>query len=74
MPPPCDSLDGPVVTPAREALDREDVALVLPYVPADAEGEVSSAYDRAIKARAQGEEAREVAELWFFETVVRLHR
>lgn len=74
MPPHCDSLDGPVVTVAREALEREDVALVLPYVPADAEDEVSSAYDRTIKARLQGEEAREVADLWFCETVVRLHR
>lgn len=74
MPPHCDSLDGPVVTVARQALDREDVALVLPYVTATAEAEVSSAFDRTIKARAQGEEAREVADLWFFETVVRLHR
>ena len=74
MPPHCDSLDGPVVTVAREALDREDVTLVLPYVPADAETGVSAAYDRTIKARVQGEEAREVADLWFSETVVRLHR
>lgn len=74
MPPHCDSLDGPVVTVAREALDREDVTLVLPYVPAAAEAEVCGAYDRAIKARAQGGEAREVADLWFSETVVRLHR
>lgn len=74
MPPHCDSLDGPVVAVAREALDDEDVTRVLPYVPADAEAEVRSAYDRTIKARAQGEEAREVADLWFCETVVRLHR
>ena len=32
MPPHCDSLDGPVVTAAREALARADVDLILPYV------------------------------------------
>lgn len=47
---------------------------VLPYVPAEAEAEVSAAYDRTVKARVQGEEAREVADPWLFETVVRLHR
>lgn len=74
MPPHCDSLDGPVVTVARQALDREDVDLILPYVPAAAEAEVSSAYHQTVKARVQGEEARAVADLWFYETVVRLHR
>jgi hypothetical protein len=33
MPPHCDSLDGPVVTAAREALDTTDVDLILPFVP-----------------------------------------
>lgn len=74
MPPHCDSLDGPVVTVAREALDHEDLARVLPFVPADAEAEVTGAYDLTVKARLQGSEAREVADRWFYETVVRLHR
>lgn len=74
MPPHCDSLDGPVVTAARMALEREDVTLVLPYVPEEAEEEVGAAYDRTVKARAQGAEARDVADRWFFETVVRVHR
>lgn len=74
MPPHCDSLDGPVVTAARHALDHDDVDLVLPYVPAEAEAEVKNAYDRTTRARPQGAEAREIADLWFYETVVRLHR
>ena len=32
MPPHCDSMDGPVVSAARRALEKEDVNLVLPYV------------------------------------------
>ena len=37
MPPHCDSLDGPVVSAARQALDEGDVDIVLPFVPADGE-------------------------------------
>lgn len=74
MPPHCDSLDGPVVTAAREALARGDVDLILPYVRADGEAEVRAAFDLAARARAPGGEAQEVADRWFFETVVRVHR
>lgn len=74
MPPHCDSLDGPVVVAARESLAQADVDLVLPFVPAEGEGEVRDAFELAVKARAAGGEAREVADRWFFETVVRVHR
>lgn len=73
MPPHCDSLDGPVVLAAVRALDAGDVDLVLPYVTADGEDEVRTAFDRAVRARTTPE-AREVADLYFFDTVVRVHR
>lgn len=71
MPPHCDSLDGPVVTAAREALTRGDVDLVLPYVHSEGEAEVRAAFDLALPAR---ETAPDVADRYFFETVVRVHR
>jgi uncharacterized protein DUF6448 len=74
MPPHCDSMDGPVVRAAQEALDREDVGMILPYVPETGEPEVRRVFDLVVKARAQGAEAREVADRFFFETVVRVHR
>jgi hypothetical protein len=74
MPPHCDSLDGPVVTAARQALQQGDVDLVLPYVHAEGEPEVRRAFDLVLKVRALGPEAREVADRWLFETVVRVHR
>lgn len=74
MPPHCDSLDGPVVSAAREALDREEVEIILAYVHEPGEREVRQAFDLAVKARAQGAEAREVADRYFFETAVRVHR
>ncbi|MFF7647524.1 DUF6448 family protein [Streptomyces canus] len=74
MPPHCDSLDGPVVTAARKALDGKDVAQILPYVAEDGEPEVREAFALTVKARTLGPEAQEVADRWFFETVVRVHR
>lgn len=74
MPPHCDSLDGPVVTAARRALETASVDVVLPYVHADGESEVRKAFDSTLKARMLGSEARDVADRWFFETAVRVHR
>ena len=74
MPPHCDSMDGPVVSAARNALDARDATLVLPYVPASGEAEVRAAFDDVLAVREQGGAARELADLHFFETVVRIHR
>lgn len=74
MPPHCDSMDGPVVLAALGALEAEDVELVLPYVHRDGEEEVRRAFELVSAARKQGPEAREVADRFFFETVVRIHR
>src|SRR5574341_192163 len=75
MPPHCDSMDGPVVTAARKALDQKDVTLILPYVPKEGEEEVSRAFDKVQMVRSSdGAVTREVADLYFFETVVRIHR
>ena len=74
MPPHCDSMDGPVVTAARRALEKEDVNLILPYVKDNATGDVKSAFEKTLRARKTDFAAREVADLYFFETVVRLHR
>jgi len=46
----------------------------LPFVHADGEAEIRDAHDLATKVGAAGGEARDLAERWFFETVVRVHR
>ena len=74
MPPHCDSMDGPVVGAARQALDTGNINLILAYVPESATAEVKSTFDKVTRARRTGCDAREVADLYFFETVVRLHR
>lgn len=74
MPPHCDSLDGPVVPAARQALAVDEVDQVLPYVPANGEDEVRAAFNRVIPLQTAGGEAASLAQLWFSETVVRIHR
>ncbi len=67
-------MDGPVVKAAMAALEKNDVKLALPWVPQKAEGEVIAAFEKTIRARKCGKDAAEVADRWFFETIVRLHR
>lgn len=74
MPPHCDALDGPVATAALQALTAADPDFVSPYVPVEAEAELHSIFERVCKARTQGPEAMEVADRYFLETAVRLHR
>ncbi len=73
MPPHCDTLDGPVVTAAKKALEAGNVNLILPYVPKKDEAEIIRAFEKVTKIR-EDDAVREVADLYFFETVVRVHR
>jgi hypothetical protein len=70
----CDALDGPVVKAARKALDAGKVALVLIWVEEKDEPEIQSTFDQTLAVRALGPQARELADRFFFETVVRVHR
>ena len=74
MPPHCDSLDGPVVRAAVQSLETRDVDVVLPYVPKTAEPEVVDVFHKVRRVRRDNPDAREVADRFFYETVVRLHR
>ncbi|HEX5042406.1 MAG TPA: DUF6448 family protein [Candidatus Polarisedimenticolaceae bacterium] len=70
----CDTLSGPVIQDARRALEAGDLAPVLKWVaPAD-EAAIREAFTRVTTVRKQGDQARELADRYFFETVVRIHR
>jgi hypothetical protein len=70
----CDSLDGPVITEARAALEAGDVTSVLKWVSQDYEAEIRAAFDHVVEVRKLGGEARSLADRFFFETLVRIHR
>jgi hypothetical protein len=70
----CDALDGPVITEARQALEKGDVAPLLKWVKPRHEESVRGAFAQTRKVRALGPEARDLADMYFFETLVRVHR
>ncbi len=70
----CDSVKGPVIVEAQAALEKGDVTPVLKWVtPAD-EKEIREAFARTVVVRKESAAARELADRWFFETLVRVHR
>lgn len=70
----CDTLDGPVVATARTALAKGDVTPLLKWVRPDDETEIKTAFNKTLAVRGQGPEAKELADMYFFETLVRIHR
>ena len=70
----CDTLDGPVVETARAALDKGDVTPLLKWVRQEEEKQIQAAFQKTLAVRAKGSEAKELADMYFFETLVRIHR
>jgi len=70
----CDGVDGPVVGAARAALAARNVDLALVWIQPRDEPELRQAFARTLAVRALGDEARALADRWFYETTVRLHR
>ncbi|MEX0905644.1 MAG: DUF6448 family protein [Balneolaceae bacterium] len=70
----CDSLSGPVVLAAQEALKTGNVNLVLIWVNEEQEDEIRESFRKTFNIRDENEQVREMADRYFFETLVRLHR
>ena len=70
----CDTLDGPVVASARKALDSGNVSPALVWVRSADETAIREAFAKALEVRKGGASARELADSYFFETLVRIHR
>lgn len=70
----CDRLDGPVVKAAQNALATGDVNLVLIWVRESDEPEIRAAFKNTQAVRVLGSQARDLADRYFFETLVRVHR
>ena len=70
----CDTLDGPVVAAARQALATGDVKGVLVWVRESDEADVRRQFAQTLAVRKLGTQARELSDAYFFETLVRVHR
>jgi hypothetical protein len=70
----CDTASGPVIPEAKAALEKGDVTPILKWVKPENEAEIKAAFAKAVAVRGKGPEARELADQYFLETLVRLHR
>jgi len=70
----CDTLGGPVIIDAKVALAKGDVTPALKWVKPAAEKEIREAFQKTLAVRGNSPEATELADLYFFETLVRVHR
>ena len=70
----CDALSGPVVSAAKKSIETGNINYVLIWIPENSEEDLKKALQKTITARKLGKEAKEVADKWFYETAVRLHR
>jgi hypothetical protein len=70
----CDSMDGPVVKDAQTALADRNVYPVLKWVRQEDEEPIRKAFEMTLAVRGQSEAAKSIADPYFFETLVRVHR
>ena len=70
----CDKMDGPVAKAAKKALQSGEFQPIQIWVGTDQEGELRSAFQEALQVRSESTAARELADRYFVETAVRLHR
>ncbi len=70
----CDTKSGPVAVDAREALANKNFETVAIWVGQEQHKELRAAFDRAMDVYQMGGKAKALAEQYFMETAVRLHR
>lgn len=70
----CDTMNGPVIIDAKNALKNNDVTIVLKWVKKEHESEITSLFRKTAALRKTSPEAKEIADRLFFETLVRIHR
>ena len=70
----CDSMDGPVVKDAQRALADGNVEPVLKWVRQQDEEPIREAFAMTLTVRGQSEAAKSIADRYFFDTLVRIHR
>lgn len=70
----CDSMSGPVVKDAQAALASKKIDSVLKWVGRGDEATIRDAFEMALAVRGESDVAKAVADKYFFETLVRIHR
>lgn len=70
----CDTMEGPLITDAKKAISQNNVNIVLKWVPAASEAEIKDVFSQIMKVRVLNNDAKDLADKYFFDTLVRIHR
>ncbi len=70
----CDTMDGPLIADARKAMAQNNVNYALKWVSAANESEIRDAFSLVMKVKGLSNDAKELSEKYFFDTLVRIHR
>jgi hypothetical protein len=67
-------MSGPVISAAKVALEKGDITPVVFWFKSEYENELRAAFKKTLEVRKLSPTAKEFADMYFFETLVRLHR
>lgn len=70
----CDSKEGPVIKAAIKSLETGNINYSLIWIPEKDEPELIRLFEKVIKVRKLNDDAKTLADNYFFETLVRIHR
>ncbi len=70
----CDTMDGPTAKDGKKALETKNLNYAKRWIAEDYEDELEEAFALALKVRSLGDDARKLADRYFLENLVRLHR
>lgn len=70
----CDTPAGPAITAVKKALENKNLNLVMIWLQPKDEKEIDELFRQVQIVRTQSKEAQTLADQYFYENVVRLHR
>ena len=70
----CDTMDGPAVKDGMKALETQNINFALKWIMPEYESELGEIFTLSLKVRGLSPESKTLADRYFLENLVRLHR
>jgi len=70
----CDTMDGPTASDGMKALETNNINYALKWIMPEGEEELANIFQLSLKVRQLNDDAKELADRYFLENLVRIHR
>jgi hypothetical protein len=70
----CDTMDGPTAIDGMKALETKNINYALKWIMSEGDEELAEVFQLSLKVRQLNDDARALADRFFLETLVRIHR